>query len=128
MNVTYEIQRFLVVENSYDVTSKITIFPGCFNGPFEFYIVNFSGIRSGYNEIGPNEFRIVDWTDTNLTYVLEPEYTYNITVAITNSEFLSEEVAINFTSPAGGKLHFLPFSDFICEFIDFKCLVLTIAT
>lgn len=127
MNVTYDIQRNLVVENNYNVTSQITIFPGCLNGPFESYIINFLGIRSGYNKIGPDELEIVDWTETNLTYVLEPEYTYSITVSIRNSEFLSNKITINFTAPAGGKLHFLPFNVSVGKVNDFKCQVLTIA-
>lgn len=126
VNVTYDIQRILVVENNYNVTSQITIFPGCLNGPFESYVIHFLGTRSGYDKIGPNELEIVDWTETNLTYVLEPEYTYSITVSIKNSEFLSDEITINFTAPAGGKQHFLPFSDFIGK-VNFKCQVLTIA-
>lgn len=119
VTVTYDIQKIQIDEDIYKVTSQITITPGCFNGPFKYYVLEFMGLRSGYDKIGPYEYYITNWNQTE-TFDLNPEYTYSLTVAIENEQFRGDEKAFNFTSPAGGK-----FTSYFSVIISVKLLILS---
>ena len=78
------------------------------NGIIEFFQLNFTGVRPGFedhtfgckvSELDIQNLDIIEYTVSNL----KPEFNYTITgtVQIKNISQQSQEISINFLSPAG---------------------------
>ncbi|XP_066150542.1 tyrosine-protein phosphatase 10D-like isoform X2 [Euwallacea fornicatus] len=95
INVSCIVQNNTITEEEYDVTSEITLQPGCFNGQFQAYSYVLESSSSKQEE------EIEDYTNTTYTFQLRPATSYELSVTIKNAEFASVTKTVTFNSSAG---------------------------
>ncbi|XP_066248500.1 receptor-type tyrosine-protein phosphatase H-like isoform X2 [Euwallacea similis] len=94
INVSCIIQNNTINEKEYNVTSEITIQPGCFNGQFQAYSYVFES--SNFKQ----EEEIAEYTNITYTFQLQPANSYEFSITVKNTEFFVTK-SVTFSSSAG---------------------------